>query len=806
MHNTHSAGRDTGLDLLRAAASIRVFLWHATGFAALTFVGAIPVMFWLNGMLLAASMNRHGVFTTLRSRAKRLLIPYWGFAAVMTTLMAWKDDSYEPAGEMLSWLLPLGTPEGAAWQAGWITEPLWYLRTYAWLLMLSPLIAWAIKMRTKTTLLTLAAGTFALEITLGIGAWAVQDLLTYGVFFAAGIAATNGWAIARTNRRILGALAAVGAATLWQLARPLDGVVNNSHSIHLLVGIGTLALVAEFRGKLSEIADGRRTARFVAFMRERSLTFYLWHAPITGAAWIAAGRYGIESGAVRTLFAVTVGLIATLAATSVLGVLEDLGAGKNGLRLPAARTLVAVSAAGIVIATGVSLPASGHNTLPPAPSRAPEAVDFTIESDEAFLFGATQSANPVTLSGGESLQRPENPLMLGLPFIGGEGRERANQPANGRTNVRTGPGTQNNTGGRKPTDPTTSTKPADPTTSTKPVNNQPTTTEPIPRPATPPVDAWGALAPEMAPEKTVQIDAAIAAWMKTRPTLGVEVAVLSPGRWRYVSGYSEDGATTKASDRIAIHSITKTFTAALILRAIEDGKIRLDDRVGTLKVAPWFTLGEQITVGQLLSHRSGLVTYTDTKAYKNDWQSIDGWEPALRGALEEGLAFTPGSKQVYSSTNFIVLGLLAAQIYGRDIETLIETELLQPLGLDRTTVGRPYPGSPGTGTGNMTAHITDIARWATAMWRDKNVLGQNGNQIASFMDPAGMLGYGTFGYCPCQQYAGRTIPAAIGGNGAESTMRYYQGIDTVIVLRTPITGPLKGVEELVTDILRISNS
>lgn len=794
MQNTHSVGRDTGLDLLRAAASIRVFLWHATGFAALTFVGAIPVMFWLNGMLLAASTTRHGTLETLKSRAKRLLIPYWGFAAVTTAIMAWKDSSYKPSRELLSWLLPLGTPQGAAWQAGWITEPLWYLRTYAWLLLLTPLILWMVKKSAKTTLLAFVAATFAAERSLGISVWSLQDVFTYGFFFSAGIATTLNGDIRPAGRRALGLVAAIGAIVLWQVQRPLDGVVNNSHSLHLMVGVVTLAVVQEFRGKLSEIASGRRLAGFVAFMRERSLTFYLWHAPITGAAWVAAGRYGIGNNLLQGLFAVTVGFGTTITASSILGVLEDLGAGKKGLRLPAGRTLGAIGVSSAIIAVGASLPVSGQATLPPTPSRTPEAVDFTVENDEVFLFGPTLSANTAqeTAIGGDAVRR-ENQVAFGLPLIGGEGRERVNERAGGA---------RNNTGRNKPGN----NKLGSPVTTPTPTPGTPVSMQPVPRAATPPVAAWGELAPEMAPEKTDQIDAAIAAWMQTRPTVGVEVAVLAPGRWRYVSGYSEDGTPKKAADQIAIHSITKTFTAALILRAVEDGKIRLDDRVGLLKVAPWFTLGEQVTVGQLLSHRSGLVTYTDTKIYKSDWQQIDGWEPALRGALEEGLAFTPGTKQVYSSTNFIVLGLLAAQIYGKSIETLIENELIDPLGLGRTTVGRPYPGSPGTGTGNMSAHITDLARWATAMWRDKNVLGYNGNRLAAFMDPAGMLGYGSFGYCPCQQYGGQTLPAAIGGNGAESTMRYYQGIDTIIVLRTPITGPTKGIEELVTEILRISNS
>jgi hypothetical protein len=90
------------------------------------------------------------------------------------------------------------------------------------------------------------------------------------------------------------------------------------------------------------------------------------------------------------------------------------------------------------------------------------------------------------------------------------------------------------------------------------------------------------------------------------------------------------------------------------------------------------------------------------------------------------------------------------------------------------------------------------------MWRDKNVLGPVGNQLALYVDPVNLLGYGNFAFCPCRKDGKRTVPAAYGGNGAEATMRYYSTVDTVVVLRTPSGSPA-GVDELIAEILRIAN-
>jgi len=123
-------------DAIRAIAIARVFFWHATGWETLTWFAALPVMFYLNGLFMAASLEKSGMVTTLHKRLRRFMWPYWVFAVSILLFMylydGWRVDGIANG---LAWVFPYVVPQGALWQQGWLTEPLWYVRTYIWLII-----------------------------------------------------------------------------------------------------------------------------------------------------------------------------------------------------------------------------------------------------------------------------------------------------------------------------------------------------------------------------------------------------------------------------------------------------------------------------------------------------------------------------------------------------------------------------------------------------------------------------------------------------------------------------------------------
>jgi hypothetical protein len=129
----------------------------------------------------------------------------------------------------------------------------------------------------------------------------------------------------------------------------------------------------------------------------------------------------------------------------------------------------------------------------------------------------------------------------------------------------------------------------------------------------------------------------------------------------------------KADQRFRIGSVTKTFTATIVLQLVQEGKLRLDS---TLEehlpgVVP---RGGEITIRHLLSHRSGLANVTDYPQWLSEAERSPSTSPinSLRFAASKPLAFRPGSRERYSNTNYIALGLVIEKVTGRSYAEELE--------------------------------------------------------------------------------------------------------------------------------------
>jgi len=129
-----------------------------------------------------------------------------------------------------------------------------------------------------------------------------------------------------------------------------------------------------------------------------------------------------------------------------------------------------------------------------------------------------------------------------------------------------------------------------------------------------------------------------------------------------------------------IASNSKQFTAACVLLLQEDGKLNIDDKLS--KYLPTFPNGDKITIHEVLDHTSGLTDYLDM---------IDNatLTPAKVHAAvyRTKPKFKPGSKYLYSNTNFIVAGLVVEKVAGMPFDDFLRSRIIRPLGLHATTVG-----------------------------------------------------------------------------------------------------------------------
>ncbi|MGI5281903.1 serine hydrolase domain-containing protein [Nonomuraea polychroma] len=141
-------------------------------------------------------------------------------------------------------------------------------------------------------------------------------------------------------------------------------------------------------------------------------------------------------------------------------------------------------------------------------------------------------------------------------------------------------------------------------------------------------------------------------------------------------------------------SITKTFTATVVLQLVGEGRLSLSDRVDHW-LPGLLGDGSTITVKQLLQHTSGLPEYSadmvdDAGIPKERYRT---WSPRelVEKAVRLPQDFPPGTRFEYSNTNYIVLGMLIEKVTGRPYGTEIEQRILRPLGLAHTSLPGASP-------------------------------------------------------------------------------------------------------------------
>ena len=279
--------RDRYFDSLRAAALIRVVTYHTFGWAWCGMVfPSMGIMFALAGTLMAKSLERPAL-TVIRGRIRRLLPPFWfwGFFVVLAMLI----HGWIPGRGIVLWVVPLGDPPGDAWgEQAW--EILWYLRTYLWFVLLSPLLLRLFR-RAPVPVLFLSLAPVVLfrfvrdpgDDRFGTALW---DLATYLFCWILGFAHRDG-VLERLRPAVVAlcALAAVGYGGWYAFTHQAGaGGTYDLDEIPLAQAFWSAGYVmllmwakARFRVDFAGLARYRRLDRIVTVFNARAVTVYLWH-------------------------------------------------------------------------------------------------------------------------------------------------------------------------------------------------------------------------------------------------------------------------------------------------------------------------------------------------------------------------------------------------------------------------------------------------------------------------------------------------------------------------------------------------
>ena len=317
--------RNRYLDLLRAAAIVRVVLYHASGWAWLTIAfPAMALMFALGGSLMAASIDKYGV-RAIGRRMRRLLPPLWTIAAVFVPAMVITGLAVD--WRMAFWVLPLYDPPANGWGALALSI-IWYLRDYLWFVLVSPLALPLFRRFPVPTLLAPLAVLAVVEIWVPAPPLVAHVALFLGCWLL-GFAHHDGL-LRRMKRPLLISLAAVLGAlgATWFLTHPgprgydLNDILLGDG----LWSAGAVLIVLGFAPAATAWIDRQaRVSAAITLLNRRALTVYLWHQPaVVAVAFVMAALGATGDGWLAVQLAVVAGLVAL--AVAAFGWVEDVAA------------------------------------------------------------------------------------------------------------------------------------------------------------------------------------------------------------------------------------------------------------------------------------------------------------------------------------------------------------------------------------------------------------------------------------------------------------------------------------------------
>jgi D-alanyl-D-alanine carboxypeptidase len=185
-----------------------------------------------------------------------------------------------------------------------------------------------------------------------------------------------------------------------------------------------------------------------------------------------------------------------------------------------------------------------------------------------------------------------------------------------------------------------------------------------------------------------KVDALVAERLAKPDAVGFSVGIAQRGKVLLAKGYglaeAEFRVPADAATRFRIGSITKQFTAALILRAFAAQKLALGDGIERY-VSDFPLQGKTVTLRQLLTHSSGIPNYTDVgEAWERTTPLELSDHDLLAFVAGKPFDFEPGTDWRYSNTGYYLLGMVLEKIHGKPYAQIVRDELAVPLGLLHT--------------------------------------------------------------------------------------------------------------------------
>lgn len=276
--------------------------------------------------------------------------------------------------------------------------------------------------------------------------------------------------------------------------------------------------------------------------------------------------------------------------------------------------------------------------------------------------------------------------------------------------------------------------------------------------------------------------------------------------------------------KFRIASLTKQFTAMLIMQLVEQGKIRLDAKLSDYLTYYRKDNGDKITIHNLLTHTSGVPNYTNSDFMNNHLSKAITPKDLILNYGSGELDFEPGSKYNYSNTAYVMLGAIIEEVTGKKYETVLQEQILTPLEMTNsgyehneikmTEQAIGYDNNPGEvvvskfidmsipfSAGAMYSTVEDLYKWDRALYTDKLISAKSKQKI--FTPFLNNYGYGWNIVKAKTMDAEKTIHIHSGGINGFSTniMRVESDNMVIIVLSNYANGQASKISNEISKIM-----
>lgn len=226
---------------------------------------------------------------------------------------------------------------------------------------------------------------------------------------------------------------------------------------------------------------------------------------------------------------------------------------------------------------------------------------------------------------------------------------------------------------------------------------------------------------------------------------GAAVIVVKDGKTVLRKGYgmadTEKKVPIQPGDVFRLGSMTKQFTAVAILMLEEEGKLSVKDEI-TRFIPDYPTQGKKITVEHLLTHTSGIKSYTDMMGFRSivnkDMKPLE----VVDFFKNEPMEFAPGERYAYNNSGYFLLGVIIEKVSGMSYADFLAKRIFEPLGMTHTAFEgferngvKRIPGyqrgrdglvlAPAMSmtqpyaAGSLVSTVDDLARWDAAITAGK---------------------------------------------------------------------------------------